>query len=300
MSEDTIILIASGAFLLASYFHAMKNSRRSSDGFTNFSYLNFFYCSAFIFASFTLILGMSAEKTTWIDAAGALIIVLFVHTMRAYFEISSDINRKSLKSILRYVMDGSANLSILLFSIFSNSLGKSSLQIISLFLRIFLIFKELKFRIIDDISFIRILKPSYIFNKFTRLKTIQKNYRNVDAPIKYRPETISSEIYAKKRKSDRRDFFSNFIKSYIYITLGFCIIYRFMMSYSPKSLSAISTNGSEGASLGWDALWFSVTSIVLNSKTDNVAMLQIIVSVQFIISMVLTSYIIFTVYRSAD
>jgi hypothetical protein len=219
-------------------------------------------------------IGARASALSWKEAAWALAMVAAIHAMRVHFDRAMDPYHRTWSASLRYVIDAVANLSTILFALFATAEGNRLLVVVAFGFGLLLILKELKFRVGDDVEHVDPGSVATIKDKGKRL------------------------LHA--RRAQRRDFFSNYVKSYFYITVGFAILYRVLAVFSSDARVAIADNGSSGLSPGWDALWFAVKSIALASAPAHVLPLQFVMGVQFATSIMFATLILLTVFRSSQ
>lgn len=274
MVRDIIILTIVAIFVIGSYLHGTKNSRRSAQFPPNMRLLRFYYAATGLFALCVIGIGARASALSWKEAACALVMVAAIHAIRAHFDRAMDPHHRTRSASLRYAVDALANLSTILFALFATAEGSWHLAAAAFGFGLLLILKELKFRVGDDVDHVDPGSLVTIKDKGKRL--------------------------LQARRAKRRDFFANYMKSYFYITVGFAILYRVLAVFSIEAQLAIAGNGSSGLSPGWDALWFAVKSIALASAPGNVLLLQFVVALQFVTSITLATQILLTVYRGSQ
>lgn len=98
------------------------------------------------------------------------------------------------------------------------------------------------------------------------------------------------------RVADRRDFFANYLKSFFYVVVGFAILYAGIAASSNDAARALRDNGT-GTYPAWDALWFSIQGITLNSNPEHLIVLMLLMSAQLVVFLTISAFVILTVFR---
>jgi hypothetical protein len=233
--RDILLVAIALAFAVAGVLHGRKNSFYHNAADRNPLLLHFYYTAVAVFGAAVAVFGIFVVHDLYAEIAVAAVLVAVISIARFLTDWVDLCERSGRIDWLRPIADALANFFTIALAIFVSRTQDVALALLCVFFGLMFVAKEFNFRIRDDL---------FLRRGATRTTSQGGGGKKTDPVV-----------------SLLQAFFGRYIKSYLYICVGFAIIYLMLPILTP-SVGAFSRKfGSGGENDVADVFVLSIGSM---------------------------------------